>query len=478
MCQSDGRGRDRLLEAPGHQPRSARRRPPAGRPSARSSAARGSRSAIRRASVYVGVTISGAPVVMRQERRTGGDRAPASEHLDLDAAAGEVAVRDERDHPVRPPSAAASLRPTFGSDSPTTSIPIALRCSTKSSYSRRGCELLGHRQRRQADRLHPSTGGVPVPEMGQRADAALAGLDRVVQPVLRVAVDPRDDVLVAQLRQVERIDQVPRVELERLAGRRAHERVVRRPSQHLRLVRGHGRRSAGQQTGTTAAQPNRERAGPSSPAGVADRAEPYASTNARSRGRLDRLASAGSSRRTADSRALLLGDLAGPDQRRPAPRSRTATHTVQLSHPNASPAHDERVADPSGDVALLDAVAQRGSARTDVGREEARAERDQRRHRDVGRGDRGPSRRSTPRITPSHARSSSSSSIRSVGPPRRGSRDGLRPGAGRRRRRRRRRRPRVRRATMSAPRGDHDSAAPTSERRVRAVAGWLASNRP
>ena len=63
----------------------------------------------------------------------------------------------------------------------------------------------------------------------------------------RVAVDPGHDLLVAQLRQVEGVDEVACVQLERLAGRRDHERIVDGSSQHLRLIGGHHGPRAGRQ---------------------------------------------------------------------------------------------------------------------------------------------------------------------------------------------------------------------------------------
>jgi hypothetical protein len=71
----------------------------------------------------------------------------------------------------------------------------------------------------------------------ERDDRTFATAQGGVDAMSRVALDPREDRLVAHDGEVERVVPEPPVELERLAGRGGHERVVDASSEHLRLVR-------------------------------------------------------------------------------------------------------------------------------------------------------------------------------------------------------------------------------------------------
>ncbi len=94
----------------------------------------GSRISIRHPSgvVYVGVTMSGAPVV---SDRSAGPAGTVRMRPNISTSTPRpVKSRSATNAIIRfSPSAIASLRPTLGSERPTTSIPMDLRSSTKSS---------------------------------------------------------------------------------------------------------------------------------------------------------------------------------------------------------------------------------------------------------------------------------------------------------------------------------------------------------
>ncbi len=128
-------------------------------------------------------------------------------------------------------------------------------------------EMLGDGHDRGDPEPHRPAADVPVARVRER--------DHHTLPVRQALLDVLDPLepervrhpLVAPPEHVERVEPVPAVEGERLAGGRLHEWVVHRPAQHLRLVGGDGGTRPGRQPEEEASRPTRTPTGRSSSAG-------------------------------------------------------------------------------------------------------------------------------------------------------------------------------------------------------------------
>ena len=230
-CQSDGADAIACSKDAASARVSARRRP---------SACRSARSDRLSTSIHPSFVVNVGPEMRaRPSTATGGrtGRHPAgpAEHLDLDAAAGQVAIRDERDDPVL-----LELLRELPADviaREVDDVHPELRPMLEEQLEQRlRLQVLrdGH------DRRHASPIARPPTSQFRCAEGDHDALP-VGEPLLDL-LDPLEpergqDPLVVPAQHVERVEPVPRVGGERLAGRGPDERIVDGPPQDLRLVR-------------------------------------------------------------------------------------------------------------------------------------------------------------------------------------------------------------------------------------------------
>jgi hypothetical protein len=101
-------------------------------------------------------------------------------------------------------------------------------------------QVLGDRHDRRHAEAHRPAAHIPVPRVRERDDDALPVCQSLLDMLGAFEPERLHHALVAPAEHVERVEPVPRVEAERLASGRLHQRVGHLPAQHLRLVRGHG----------------------------------------------------------------------------------------------------------------------------------------------------------------------------------------------------------------------------------------------
>ena len=172
----------------------------------------------------------------------------------VNAAAGEIPVRHERHDPILPeplgelPAHVLAREVDDVDPEPAPVLEEELEEPV-------GLQVLGHRHHgRHADPHRPAA-DVPVPRVRQRDHDPLP----VCQTLLDVldAFEPErvEHLLIAPAEDVERVEPVPPIEGERLAGGGLDQRVLGRAAEDLSLVRGDGRSGAGREAVEEQARP-------------------------------------------------------------------------------------------------------------------------------------------------------------------------------------------------------------------------------
>ena len=180
----------------------------------------------------------------REERRSRGHPPGTPEHLDLDAPAGEVAVRHERHdavllQPLGELPAHVVARQIDDLDPEQTSV----LDEELEQFVR--LQVLGDRHDRGHPEPHRPAADVPVAGMRKRDHDALAVRQALLDVLDPLEAERLQHTLVAPAEHVERVEPVPPVEGESLTRGRLHQRVGHLTPQYLRLVRRNGRPSLG-----------------------------------------------------------------------------------------------------------------------------------------------------------------------------------------------------------------------------------------